>query len=121
MLRKRGVYIFPSLIPSMQPLTKRGIRLREDFERLGYEVIESYPGAAQDILRIIRKKISLEDLEQGLIDYGLIGDFVSKKKTHDELDAVTSALVGYYYLAGESEAMGNDEEGYLIVPRSNRR
>lgn len=121
MLRKRGVYIFPSLIPSMQPLTKRGIRLREDFERLGYEVIESYPGAAQDILRIIRKKISLEDLEQGLIGYGLIGGFIRKNKTHDELDAVTSALVGYYYLAGESEAMGTDEEGYLIVPRSSRR
>jgi len=36
--------------------------------------------------------------------------------THDELDALTSALVGYFYLAGSYEAIGNAMEGYPILP-----
>ena len=39
-------------------------------------------------------------------------------KTHDELDAVTSALVGHFYLADQYEAIGADDEGYMIIPRS---
>ena len=120
-LRKRGVYVFPSLIRSMQPLTERGIRLREEFEKMGYSVIESYPGAAQDVLRIIRKKISLKDLKQGLVDYGVRGKFVERVVTHDELDAITSALVGYFYLGGVYEALGNEEEGYLIIPKVDKK
>jgi len=40
--------------------------------------------------------------------------------THDELDALTSALAGYFYLAGWYEAIGNPAEGYLILPDTNR-
>ena len=116
-LRHRGVYVFPSLIRSMQPLTERGIRMRKEFERRGFSVIESYPGAAQDILRIIRKKVSREDLKQGLENIGLAGEFTNERSSHHELDAITSALVGYFYLAGEYEALGNEEEDYLIIPK----
>ena len=118
-LRRRGVYVFPSLIRSMQSLTERGIYLKKEFENRGVHVIESYPGAAQDILRIIRKKVSLDDLKQGLQHAGLVGDFVNNRNSHDELDAITSALVGYFYLADEYEALGNREEGYLIIPEMN--
>ena len=120
-LRSRGVYVFPSLIRSMQSLTERGIRMRKEFERRGFSVIESYPGAAQDILRIIRKKVSLEDLKQGLKNVGLIGEFVNKKNSHDELDAITSALVGYFYLSGKYEALGSQDEGYLIIPKIDKK
>jgi uncharacterized protein YprB with RNaseH-like and TPR domain/predicted nuclease with RNAse H fold len=120
-LRRRGVYVFPSLIRSMQSLTERGMNLKKEFEKRGLHVIESYPGAAQDILRIIRKKVSLEDLKLGLQSVGLKGEFVNGRNSHDELDAITSALVGYFYLANEYEALGNEDEGYLIVPRLNRK
>jgi len=120
-LRRRGVYVFPCLIRSMQSLTERGIRLKRLFEKRGLHVIESYPGAAQDILRITRKKVSLEDLKHGLQSIGLKGEFVNGRNSHDELDAITSALVGYFYLAEEYEALGNEDEGYLIVPRINRK
>jgi uncharacterized protein YprB with RNaseH-like and TPR domain/predicted nuclease with RNAse H fold len=120
-LRRRGVYVFPSLIRSMQSLTERGIYMKKEFEKRGVHVIESYPGAAQDILRIIRKKVSLEDLKQGLLSVGLIGEFVNGKNSHDEMDAITSALVGYFYMSGEYEALGNEDEGYLIVPSLNRK
>ena len=104
----------------MQGLTERGMRLARQLQELGFNVIESYPGAAQDILGITRKKISTEELKQGLIDFGLVGLFEYNKTTHDELDAITSALVGYFYLSGWYEALGNVDEGYLIVPKSDK-
>ena len=119
-LRSRNINVFWCLIQSMQGLTERGMRLAQQLRELGYDVIESYPGAAQDILGITRKKISTEELKQGLIDFGLVGLFEYNKTTHDELDAITSALVGYFYLSGWYETLGNEDEGYLIVPKSEK-
>jgi len=119
-LRRRGIHVYPCLLPSMRGLTRRGIRLAQAFTELGYEVIESYPGAAQDIIGIIRKKVDVEELKRGLIDFGISGDFNNGKINHDKLDAVTSALVAYFYLTDNYEALGNDEEGYLIVPQAYR-
>jgi len=120
-LRHRAINVFPCLLPSMQGLTQRGMRLADQLRDLGFSVIESYPGAAQDIMGIVRKKISVEGLRQGLIDFGLSGEFASSKVTHDELDAITSALVAYFYLSGDYEALGNEDEEYLIVPELNGR
>jgi uncharacterized protein YprB with RNaseH-like and TPR domain/predicted nuclease with RNAse H fold len=117
-LRSRNINVFWCLIQSMQGLTDRGIKLAQQLRQLGFNVIESYPGAAQDILGIVRKKISTEELKQGLLDFGISGAFVDSKPTHDELDAITCALVGYFYLSGCYEALGNKDEGYLIIPKS---
>lgn len=116
-LKSRGINVYPSLIKSMQKLTLRGIKLSRIFREKGFKVIESYPGAAQDILCIPRKKVDLKELEIELKNLGI--KFISKneKITHDELDAFTSALVGYFYLADEYEALGNDDEEHLIIPR----
>lgn len=118
LLRRRGVSVYPCLIASMQKLTKRGMELSDTFKKLGFKVIESYPGAAQDILGIIRKRIDIEELKQGLVDFGIKGGFINEQNNHDKLDAITSALVGYFYLANTYEAIGNKAEGYLIVPKS---
>ncbi len=115
-LKRRGVNVYPALIPSMQRLTARGIRLAEQFRRLGYPVIESYPGAAQDIMNIPRKRAGLEFLAMGLKAFGIRGNFITDKVTHDELDAITSALVGYFFWSGRFEALGNLQEEFLIIP-----
>lgn len=121
MLRHFGVPIYPCLIDSMVNLTTRGMRLAKTLRTKGYTVIESYPGVAQDILHIPRKgktKEQHEHLRKGLISFGLIGDLIDVPAlSHDELDAITSALVGYFYANGQYVAMGNDSEDYLIVPR----
>jgi uncharacterized protein YprB with RNaseH-like and TPR domain/predicted nuclease with RNAse H fold len=116
-LWRRGVRVYPCLLPSMQKLTMRGIRLAKEFRSRGIQVIESYPGAAQDILRIPRKKTSLQELLEGIRDLGLKGDFLGARTNHDEMDAITSALVGYFFLAGSYEAVGIPEEDYLIIPK----
>ena len=116
MLKKRGISSYPSLINSMQKLTERGIKLANSFRKLGYPVIESYPGAAQDIMGIPRKRKSLEYLIKGLKLFGITGDFDKPDISHDELDGITSAVVGYFFLADKYEALGNEDEDYLIIP-----
>ena len=115
-LRRRCVGVYPTLLPSMQALTARGMRLAERIRGLGFGVIEGFPGAAQDILGIPRKKASLEYLRDGLARFGIAGEFTSRRVSHDELDAITVAVTGLFYLAGRYEALGDEEEGRLIVP-----
>lgn len=117
-LRRRGINVYPCLIPSMQKLTSRGMRIAAALRSHGVPVIESYPGAAQDILGIPRKRASLEFLAAGLREFGLSGSWISTKVTHDELDAITSAMVGLFWLHGRFEALGNSDEDYLIIPQT---
>ncbi len=120
-LKRRGINVYPCLIPSMQKLTLRGMRMTKAFEDKGLQVIESYPGAAQDIMGFPRKRTDLKALEVDLMNMG-IKPFSDKTViTHDELDALTSALVGYFYLAGMYEAIGNPNEKYLIIPDLKRK
>ena len=118
---REGYTFTPALLPSMQRLTQRGIRLATRLRKNGIPVIESYPGAAQDILGIPRKKTSLKHLDKGLRRFGYIGLTTEGKISHDELDAATSALVGQFMIAGYWEALGSIEEDYLIVPTVDRK
>lgn len=117
-LKRMGISVFWCLLPSMQMLTRRGIKLAKELRKAGVKVIESYPGAAQDILGIPRKKASLQELKWGLSRAGITGEFLTANISHDEVDAITSALVGLFYLADEYIALGTPSEDYLIVPRS---
>ena len=119
-LKRMGISVFWCLLPTMKGLTTRGMRLTQRFRSAGLKVIESYPGAAQDLLGIPRKGSSLEELKWGLSRAGIKGKYLHTKVTHDEVDAITSALVGLFYLADDYIALGNAAEGYLIVPRSLR-
>ena len=113
-----GIPAYPALIDSMQNLTLRGIRLRRLISELRQKptVIESYPGAAQDILSIPRKQQGLDLLREGLRRLGLIGPGL-ETRSHDEMDAITSAIVGRYFEAGQFEPMGIPSEAQLIVPK----
>ncbi len=113
-----GIPAYPALIDSMRNLTLRGIGLRRLIEQLpcAPRVIESYPGAAQDILCIPRKQKSLDLLREGLRRLGLYGPGL-ETRSHDEMDAVTSAIVGRYFESGLFEPMGIREEAQLIVPK----
>jgi dephospho-CoA kinase len=90
--------------------------LADTFRKMGIAVIESYPGAAQDIMGIPRKRASLELLAKGLENFGVSGDFTRIQVSHDELDAITSAIVGLYFWGGRFEAIGKEEEEFLIIP-----
>ena len=61
-------------------------------EKKGLIVIETYPGAAQDILHIPRKGRGLDKLAGGLSMAGIKG--LNSTMSGHELDAVTVVIVG---------------------------
>ncbi|WP_259726703.1 MULTISPECIES: AAA family ATPase [unclassified Synechococcus] len=115
-LKRRGINVYPALIPSMQKLAARGIRLAASLRSLDIPVIQSYPSAAQDIMGIPRKRASLEMLRQGLGEFGVTGNYQYQKVTHDELDAITSSIVGLFFWSGWYESLGAGADEALIIP-----
>ncbi|MBI3859093.1 MAG: DUF429 domain-containing protein [Thaumarchaeota archaeon] len=117
LLRMR-IRFFPISLGPMRMLTARGIHLRSAMEKEGLEVIESFPGAVQDILGMPRKKAGLSRLEGALRRYGVV---IQRKKggySGDELDAVTSAVVGLMYSRGDYTPIGDPAEGLMILPKT---
>jgi hypothetical protein len=115
-LLRMHIRFFPISLGPMRMLTVRGMRLRAAFEARGFDVIESFPGAIQDLLGMPRKQRGLRELEGALRGYGVE---LRRRKggfSGDELDAVTSALVGLMYRNGEYRAIGDPEEGLMILP-----
>jgi len=115
-LLRMKIRFFPITLGPMRKLTKRGIILKKIFEEKNLKVIESFPGSIQDMLGMPRKQEGLEKLRKALIEYGFDGDVKKKEITHDELDAITSALVGKMYLENNYLAIGDPEEGLMILP-----
>lgn len=114
-LRELGIRFFPITIGPMRALTERGMRLAGKLRSMGYDVIEVFPGGAQDVLGLPRKQRGLGALREGLEELGVKG--LRGDETGDELDAVTSALVGLMYLKGDYTALGDPEEGLIIMPK----
>jgi predicted nuclease with RNAse H fold len=113
-LHRRGIRFFPITLGPMRSLTKRGILLKKRFNRLGFRVIEIYPGAAQDIWRIPRKQFGLGRLRRGLEHLGIKG--LERGMNGDELDAVSGAVVGKMFLQGKADVLGNFRQGAIVVP-----
>ncbi len=114
-LLRNKIKFFPITLGPMRKLTKRGIRLKKILNKKGFEVIEVYPGGAQDLLKIPRKSKSIEGLRKGLEMLGIKG--LSENMTDHELDAVTSAFVAKLYLEKKYIAYGDNDEGVIIMPK----
>lgn len=114
-LLRMGIKFFPITLGPMRQLTERGILLKATLEKKGLMVIETYPGAAQDILHMPRKGKGLDKLAEGLCLAGVKG--LNGTISGDELDAVTCALVGIMCLRGTYHAIGNPDEMLMILPR----
>jgi uncharacterized protein YprB with RNaseH-like and TPR domain/predicted nuclease with RNAse H fold/dephospho-CoA kinase len=116
-LKRRGINVYPCLLPSMQKLTARGMEIAERLRQHGIATIECYPGAAQDIMGIPRKGAGEEWLKLGMAEFGVHGPFEEERVTHDELDAITCSIVGAFHLAGMTEGLAGPGEEPMIIPR----
>jgi uncharacterized protein len=113
-LRRLGIRFFPITLGPMRQLTERGMHLKAALEGRGFAVIETYPGAAQDIWGIPRQR-DIAGLRRGLSRFRLQGLSQSEHSPH-VLDAVTCALVGKLYLAGNAWSIGSPDEVLMILP-----
>jgi predicted nuclease with RNAse H fold len=113
-LRRLGIRFFPITLGPMRQLTQRGMQLKVTLEARGIPVIETYPGAAQDIWGIPRQR-DVPGLRRGLSRFRLRGLDRMERSPH-VLDAVTCALVGKLYLDGGAWGIGSPDEALMILP-----
>jgi predicted nuclease with RNAse H fold/predicted metal-dependent hydrolase len=113
-LLRRGIRVFPLNFGAMKQLTERGMRLKALLEPEGFKVIEVFPGGAQGVLGLPRKRNNLAGLREGLKRLGLSG--IKPDATHDEIDAVTAAYVGWLYLNGLAELLSDGQGGGIVMP-----
>ena len=102
----------PLTLGPMRMLTERGLALKAKIEEMGYRAVECYPGGAQDVWGIPRQHRDIEGLRRGLEALGVSG--LTEAMTGHELDAVTAALVGRWFLLGKGEMIGS--EGGIVMP-----
>lgn len=118
-LLKRGIRFFPITLGPMRALTLRGISLKRRFRRKGFDIVEIYPGAAQDIWGISRKQYGLTRLRKGMQRLGILG--LDRRMNGDELDAVSGAIVGRMFLKGKAEVIGDFKHGAIVLPSHSRQ
>ncbi|MCX8126091.1 MAG: DUF429 domain-containing protein [Dehalococcoidia bacterium] len=111
---KMWIKFFPLTLGHMRKLTAMAMLLKALMENKGMTVVETYPGAAQDVLHIPRKGRGLDKLAESLRMIGIRG--LKEGLSGDELDAVTCALVGIMYLRGDYVAIGDPDEVLMILP-----
>ena len=117
-LLKMGIKVFPPTLGPMRKLTERGMQLRFFFEKSGFKVIEAYPGGAQDIMGIPRKKQGVNLLKIGLQSFGIQG--IENVQSDHELDAATAAYIGKLFLEGDADIYGDPDAG-IVLPKKEKR
>lgn len=116
-LLRLGIRFFPITLGPMRMLTERGLALKKHLVGMGYQSVECYPGAAQDLWKIPRQHKDRLGLLTGLRKLGLRG--LRKTATSDELDAATAALVGRWFLSGHGMMLGGKRG--ILIPAVNER
>lgn len=112
---RRGYHVFPPCLPAMKTLTLRAMKLNKLTTKKGYETIEVHPTSTRKALNM-----SLKDwrkIQTTLETIGLEGDLKLRALKSHEIDAVTAALTAYLYTKNQAEAIGDGEEGYIIIPK----
>lgn len=111
-LARLGIRALPPVLPGMRQLTERAISLSRRLFEEGFKVIEVYPGGAQDVLGLPRKK-NLEGLLRGLSSLGLVLE--AQAINGDILDAATAAYTAWSYARG-SYILIRASDCELILP-----
>lgn len=112
-MHRHGYHVLPPLYPAMKALTYRGIGLAQKIRVECIEVIEVHPASTRRAL-----SMPIRDWEEVQRIFVEIGVKVSEKPlTAHQIDAVTAALTAYLHIKGDEEKIGDNIEGYIIVPK----
>jgi len=119
-MQKHGYPVLPPRFPAMKKLTLRAIEITKKIIKEGFDIIEVHPASTRKALKMPTK--NLQKIQQIFISMGLEGDLKTRILTPHETDAVTAALTGHLHLKGKTELIGDNKEGYIVVPiKSNWR
>jgi len=109
-----GYPVFPPRFPAMEKLTLRAMKITQEITKDDLDVIEVHPTSTRKALKMPAK--DWKKIQNIFARMGLEGDLKTRALTPHEIDAATAALTGYLYLQGKIELIGNEEEGYIVVP-----
>jgi len=112
---RRGYRVFPPCLPAMKTLTLRAIKLNKLTTKKGYRTIEVHSTSTRKALNMPLK--DWRKIQTTLETIGLEGTLKLRTLKCHEIDAVTAALTAYLHMKNQTEAIGNGEEGYIIIPK----
>lgn len=112
-MHKQGYPVLPPLFRTMEKLTVRAIKIAKEIKKEGVSVLEVHPTSTRKALEIPSKDWKI--IQTIFFQMGLKGDLEKRTLTTHEIDAVTASLTGYLYLQGNTELIGNKEEGYIGI------
>ena len=112
---KRGYRVFPPGLPAMKKLTLRAIKINTLILEKGYKTIEVHPTST-------RKALSMPLKDWGKIQtilktIGISGEIQTRPLASHEIDAATAALTAHLHIKNQTEAIGDEEEGFIIIPK----
>jgi predicted nuclease with RNAse H fold len=112
---KKGYRVFPPMLSAMRTLTMRAIKLNKLIAEKGFKIIEVHPTSTCKALSIPPKDWG--KIQTVLTQIGLEGDLKARTLTSHEIDAVIAALTACLYMRNQTEALGDKEEGCIIIPK----
>jgi predicted nuclease with RNAse H fold len=113
-MHKLGYPVFPPRFPAMRALTIRAVEITKRLKEEKINVIEVHPASTRKALGMPSKDWS--QIQENLRQMGLKGDLENRVLSHHEIDAVTAALTAYLHMKGKTSLVGEQKEGYIVVP-----
>ncbi len=114
MIRK-GYRVFPPNLPAMKKLALRAIRLNSLIEEKKYKAIEVHPTSTRKALQMPPK--DWKAIQEILKSLGMKGEVETRPLVTHEIDAVTATLTAVLHVKGQTELIGDNKKGYIIVPK----
>jgi predicted nuclease with RNAse H fold len=126
-LRRLGIACFYTVKGSIiAPMVYRAVRLRQRFEELGVPVLEVFPYAVKVTLwgRSAVRRMGKKTTAAGLLQLRLAlegelpnVDWGAWTWSHDRCDALLCAYTVALSRGGAAEALGDPDEGQIVLPR----
>ncbi|TET20836.1 DUF429 domain-containing protein [Candidatus Bathyarchaeota archaeon] len=113
-MRKHGYPVLPPRFPAMKKLTLRAIEITKKIIKEGFDIIEVHLASTRKALKMPTK--DWQKIQQIFISMGLEAYLKTRTLTPHETDAVTAVLTAHLYLKGKTELIGDDKEGYIVIP-----
>ena len=114
MIRK-GYKLLPPNFPAMRKLALRAIRLNRLIEEKSYKAIEVHPTSTRKALQMPLK--DWKTIQEAQNTLGLKGELETRPLATHEIDAITAALTAVLHLKRQTDQIGDNEEGYIILPK----
>ena len=93
----------------------RAVKLNTLITEKGYKTIEVHPTSTRKALNIPTRDWS--KVQSILKSIGLKGNLEVRALTHHEIEALTATLTAHLCLRDQTESLGNNQEGCIIIPK----